>query len=164
MIDEARLGTYLQDHYAGSVAGSELFKRAAEQQSDPAVRAALARMVEKVEAERSTLEGFLRAIGSKPDPVKNAGAWVVEKLGRFKPNGELIRRSPLSDIVELEGLRLAVEGKAAGWRVLRRLADDDERLSAKELDDLIADAQKQTDELEGFRMDSAVKVFLRQQP
>jgi hypothetical protein len=48
--------------------------------------------------------------------------------------------------------------------VLRRLADDDERLSAKELDDLIADAQKQTDELEGFRMDSAVKVFLRQQP
>jgi hypothetical protein len=162
MIDEARLGTYLQDHYAGSAAGIELFKRAADQQTDPLVRTALAGMVEKVDAERSALEGYLKAIGSKPDPVKNAGAWMAEKLGRFKPNGELIKRSPLSDVVELEGLRLAVEGKACGWRVLRRLAHDDERFSAKELDEHIADAQEQIDELERLRTEAAVRVFLKQ--
>jgi hypothetical protein len=161
MIDEARLGTYLQDHYAGSAAGSELFKRAADQQTDPLVRRALTRMAEKADAERSALEGYLKAVGSKPDQVKNAGAWLTEKLGRFKPNGELIRRSPLSDVVELEALRIAVEGRAAGWRVLRRLADDDERFSGKELDEHLAETQEQIDELESMRMDAAVRVFLK---
>ncbi|WP_269087194.1 hypothetical protein [Kribbella sp. ALI-6-A] len=34
MIDQKRLATYLQDHYAGSSAAIELFRRAADQQSD----------------------------------------------------------------------------------------------------------------------------------
>jgi hypothetical protein len=39
-------------------------------------------------------------------------------------------RSPLSDLEELELLRLGVEGKAAGWRTLRTQADTDARLDA----------------------------------
>ncbi|QNE20509.1 hypothetical protein F1D05_24585 [Kribbella qitaiheensis] len=161
MIDEGRLGTYLQDHYAGSSAGIELFRRAADQQSDPVTRTALTRIIEQVDAERVALERFLAAVGSKPDPVKNAGAWVAEKLGRFKPNGELIRRSPLSDVAELEMLRIAVEGKAAGWRVLRKLAEDEERFVVAEFDALLKDAAAQIEELEELRMATALKVFRR---
>lgn len=161
MIDEDRLGNYLEDHYAGSTAGIELFRRAAEQQSDPVARTALTAMVEDVESERSALERFLIEVGGKPDPVKNAGAWLAEKLGRLKPNGELLRRSPLSDVVELEALRLAVEGKAAGWRVLRRLADGDARFDPAELDRLLGSADRQIEKLEELRMAAAERVFRR---
>lgn len=159
MIDEGRLASYLQDHYAGSSAGIELFRRAADQQSDPVARTALTRITEQIDAERVALERFLAAVGSKPDPVKNAGAWVAEKLGRFKPNGELIRRSQLSDVVELEMLRIAVEGKAAGWRVLRKLAEDDERFKAADLDALLKEAAAQIEELEELRMTAALRAF-----
>jgi hypothetical protein len=161
MIDEERLGNYLQDHYAGSSAGIELFRRAAQQQSDPVARTELTAMVEEVENERAALERFLTAAGSKPDPVKNAGAWLAEKLSRLKPNGELLHRSPLSDVVELEALRLAVEGKAAGWRVLRRLAEDDDRFDRSELDRLLKSAADQIDRLEKLRMATAERVFLK---
>jgi hypothetical protein len=161
MIDKERLGTYLQDHYAGSSAGIELFRRAAHQQSDPVARTELTAMVEEVENDRATLERFLAAANTKPDPVKNAGAWVAEKLSRLKPNGELLHRSPLSDVVELEALRLAVEGKAAGWRVLRRLAEDDHHFDKSELDRLLSSAANQIDRLEKLRMAAAERVFLR---
>ena len=50
---------------------------------------------------------------------------ALEKAARFKPNGRLLRRSPLSDLIELEWLLLGVQGKTAGFRALRRLADTD---------------------------------------
>jgi hypothetical protein len=159
MIDEERLGTYLQDHYAGSAAGIELFRRAAQQQSDPAARTALTALVEEVENDRAALERFLAAVGKRPDPVKNAGAWLAEKLSRLKPNGELLHRSPLSDVIELEGLRLAVEGKAAGWRVLRRLAEDEDRFDRSELDRLLKSAADQIDLLEKLRITAAEGAF-----
>lgn len=161
MIDRARLATYLQDHYAGSSAGIELFRRAADQQSDPVTRTALTAMAEKVENERAVLAKYLAYVDAKPDPLKNAGAWVAEKLGRFKPNGELVRRSPLSDVLELEMLRLAVEGKGAGWRVLRALAEDDPQFDSAELDGLIAEAEQQIKALEELRMGTARSVFRR---
>jgi hypothetical protein len=160
MIDKARLGTYLQDHYAGSSAGIELFRRAAQQQSDPVARTELTAMIEEVENDRATLQRFLAAVGKNPDPLKNAGAWVAEKLSRLKPNGELLHRSPLSDVVELEALRIAVEGKAAGWRVLRRLAEDEDLFDKSELDRLLSSVANQVDRLEKLRMAAAERVFL----
>lgn len=159
MIDNERLGTYLQDHYAGSSAGIELFRRAADQQSDPVARTALTSMLAEVEDERAALERFLAAIDRKPDPLKNAGAWMAEKLARLKPNGELIRRSPLSDVVELETLRIAVEGKACGWRVLRALAEDEPHFDATELDRLLEVAGRQIGQLEELRMAAATRTF-----
>ncbi|WP_328333507.1 DUF892 family protein [Kribbella sp. NBC_00382] len=159
MIDEARLATYLQDHYAGSSAGIELFKRAADQQTDPVVRTALAKMVQEVEEERTALERYLAAVGAKPDQLKNAGAWMAEKLARLKPNGEILRRSPLSDLVELETLRIAVEGKAAGFRILRSLADDEPGFDAAELDSLLTQVAQQIEDLETLRMATAQRVL-----
>lgn len=36
---------------------------------------------------------------------------VAEKLGRLKPNGQLHGYSPLSRVIELEGLYLGISGK-----------------------------------------------------
>ena len=57
-------------------------------------------------------------------------------------------------------LRLGVEGKAAGWRTLRVLADTDTRLDAAVLDELLARARSQRDALEELRVQAASDAFV----
>jgi hypothetical protein len=83
------------------------------------------------------------------------------KAGRLKFNGRLRSRSPLSDLEELELLRLGIEGKAAGWRTLRTQANTDTRLDAGRLDELISRASSQADQLEELRVRAASSVISR---
>jgi hypothetical protein len=138
------LTIYLNDHLMGATGGLELFRRAAA--SLPAV----APMVAEVEQDRDALRAMLAAVGGRPDPVKVAAGWAGEKAGRLKLNGRLLSRSPLSDLVELEALALAVQGKLGGWRLLASLGDP--RLAAHDLDGLIARAQDQYARLEQLRL------------
>lgn len=95
-------------------------------------------------------------------PVRRAKVslgWLAEKAGRLKPNGRLLARSPLSDILELEMMRLGVEGKASCWRSLRALADTDARLDATRLDNLLQRATRQAATLESLRTTAAAHTF-----
>jgi hypothetical protein len=56
-------------------------------------------------------------------------------------------------------LRLGVEGKAAGWRTLRVLAETDKRLDPGRLDELISRARRQADLLEELRARAAGQVI-----
>ena len=89
---------------------------------------------------------------------KVSAAWIGEKAGRLKFNGRLLTPVTLSDLKELEMLRLGVEGKAAGWRTLRTLAGSDTRLDPARLDELIAGARRQADVLEDLRVAAASRV------
>src|ERR1700685_4093213 len=86
-------------------------------------------------------------------------AWAAEKAGRLKLNGRLRSRSPLSNLEELEMLRLGVEGKAAGWRTLRVLAGFDPRLDAVRLEGLMSRARDQADLLEELRVRAADEIL-----
>jgi hypothetical protein len=59
----------------------------------------------------------------------------------------LVARSPLSLLEEVELMRLGLEGKAAGWRTLRKLAERDQRLDSGQLDNLIERARSQSQTL-----------------
>ena len=85
--------------------------------------------------------------------------WAGEKAGRRKLNGHLLTWSPLSDLEETEMLRLGVEGKAAGWRTLRAVAERDRRLDTGQLDKLLARATRQSDTLESLRVRIAEQVL-----
>ncbi|MDP9435302.1 MAG: hypothetical protein M3P93_08975, partial [Actinomycetota bacterium] len=63
--------------------------------------------------------------GSGATRCSAAGCW--RRSARLKANGHLLRRSPLSDLVEMEALVLGVQGKAAGFRALRSIAAGDPR-------------------------------------
>lgn len=80
-------------------------------------------------------------------------------MGRLKPNGRLFSRSPLSTLLELETMCLGVEGKAAGWRTLKFVADHDPRLDDELLEELLARAQRQADTLEELRIRAAKDLF-----
>ena len=54
---------------------------------------------------------------------------------------------------------LGVEGKAAGWRSLRVLAERDSRLYAERLDDLLDRAKRQSEMLETLRVAVAERVL-----
>ena len=157
--DPSLLGIYLNDHLAGATAGLELFRRAAGAHRDTQAGPVLERLAGETEVDRADLLGILRALNVPVRHYKVVGGWAAEKAGRLKPNGRLRSRSPLSSVVELEGLHLAVLGKAAGWRLLRALADGDPRLDGVELDRLHERALRQADEIDALRLTAAVEAL-----
>jgi len=78
---------------------------------------------------------------------KTCAAWVGEKIGRVKFNGRLLHRSPLSTVIELEGLLTGVQGKALLWQTLSTLADHDDRLDPQQLRELQERARQQQEQL-----------------
>jgi len=153
------LGIYLNDHLAGATAGGELAKRMARSHRGQEEAGPLRRLAAEIGHDRSALLNIMASLGLTVRIYKVGAAWIGEKAGRLKLNGRLLRRSPLSDLEELELLRLGVEGKAAGWRTLRTLADTDTRLDAGRLDELISRASSQADELEELRVRAARRVI-----
>ncbi len=146
------LAIYLNDHLAGSTAGVELARRARGSNEGTELGEFLATLAAEIEEDRDTLQEVMEAVSAGRDRLKVTGGWAGEKLGRLKLNGSLLSYSPLSRVVELEGLRLGVEGKACLWRMLRELADP--RLSGFDFDALIARAERQRDELERRRLEA----------
>ena len=68
--------------------------------------------------ERQTLRAVMRTLGIDASPLIPAGAWLLEKAGRLKLNGQVRGHSPLSPLVELEGLEAGVSGKRSLWQVI----------------------------------------------
>lgn len=148
--------TYLQDHHAGATAGVDAFHRVADLHGDETVREEVGRLAQEVEQDQAALERIMAAVDAKPAPLKDLPAKVAEKAARLKPNERLNRRSPLSDIEELEALVAAVHAKGLGWRLLMEVADD--RLDTDMLRDLHARALEQERTLERLRLDQARKL------
>jgi hypothetical protein len=153
------LRIYLNDHLAGATAGTELAHRTARSRGDGQDAGTLRRLAAEIAQDRAALLATMAALGIRVRRYKVGAAWVGEKAGRLKFNGRLFARSPLSDLEELEMLRLGVEAKAAGWRTLRTLADTDTRLDPGRLDELISRARRQADLLEDLRVDAADQVI-----
>lgn len=153
------LRTYLQDHHAGSTVGVELARRAAGANRDTEFGEPLARIADEIAEDRESLERLMERLGVKPHPVKDAGGWVAEKLGRLKPNNRLLGYSPLSRVLELEGLLIGVTGKLALWEALRDSLG--ESLDGVDLVALGDRAQDQRARLEDMRRRAAVEAFKR---
>jgi hypothetical protein len=148
--DPALLGIYLNDHLAGSTTGLELFRRVAGAHRGTPAGAVLERLTREIEEDREELLRIMRTLGVPVRQYKVAAGWAMEKVGRLKLNGRLLSRSPLSSVVEFEALYLGVQGKEAGWRLLRAI--EDPRLDAAQLDRLVDRAAAQADALEELRL------------
>lgn len=120
---------------------------------------ALQRLAAEIAEDRAALVDVMATLGVPVRGYKVWAAWIGEKAGRLKPNGYLLARSPLSDLEELEILRLGVEGKAAGWRTLRKLANQEKQLDAGRLDELLSRSHRQADELEELRASAAARLI-----
>jgi hypothetical protein len=151
------LGIYLNDHLAGATGGVELARRLADVE-DEWSSGTLRRLADEIAEDRATLIAIMAALDVPVRQYKVWAGWLTEKAGRLKLNGHLLTRSPLSRLVELEAMRLGVEGKGAGWRTLRLHADIDHRLDSGQLDGLIERAERQSETLEHLRVRAVVEA------
>jgi hypothetical protein len=149
------LGIYLNDHLAGSTAGVELARRARNSNSGNEYGEVLERIAREIEEDRDTLQQLMGRLEIKRDHPKVAVGWVAEKLGRLKPNGQLTGYSPLSRLVELEGLALGISGKLSLWEALTELAEEDSRIDRAELGELAQRAERQRAEVWRMRQRAA---------
>lgn len=159
MEDNKLLRIYLNDHLAGSIAGEELAKRSRSNNSGTPLAEYLDEFLAELHEEQAVLEGILDSIDATPDRVKRLAAWIAEKAGRLKLNGQITGYSDLSRLVELEGLCLGVEGKLSLWRSLETVADGHDALRPVDLTRLIEQAKRQRSRLEAFRREAAVTAL-----
>src|SRR5215210_969220 len=119
------LSIYLNDHLAGATVGVELSKRTAAANEGNEYGSFLSELAHEIAEDRASLERLMERLDVKKDRVKTTGAFIGEKFGRLKPNAHLTSYSPLSRVVELEGLTLGVGAKLGLWKTLLAVADQD---------------------------------------
>jgi hypothetical protein len=143
MFPMGRLDIYLNDHFAGATLGVELSRRVAAENRGTELGAFLQGLHREIVEERQTLEAVMRSLRVDASPLKPAGAWLLEKAGRLKLNGQFHGHSPLSRLVELEALESGVSGKRSLWQALDTTFRDDRRLERFDFGALIGRAEKQ---------------------
>ena len=159
MLDPKRLSIYLNDHLAGSTGGLELAKRTRGANEGTEYREPLERITKAIEQDRDALIRLMASLEVKRDHPKVAAGWLAEKFGRLKPNGQLTGYSPLSRLIELEGLAIGITGKQSLWDALLEVSDQDSRLDPEELRRLSARAEEQRNEVWKLRQRAAREAF-----
>jgi hypothetical protein len=159
--DNRRLiAIYLKDHLAGAVLGYELAKRARSSNRDNALGTYLEEtFIPAVLEDKKALEDIMALFDVSPSVPKNALSWSGEKLGRLKLNGSLRAYSPLSRVVDVEGLVLGVRGKLSLWENLQVVAASEPALGSVDLGRLAARAEAQLNELEEHKLAAARRAF-----
>jgi hypothetical protein len=109
------LQTYLNDHLAGSVGALEMLDHHIASLESPEMRTFLARLREEIGEDQNELKELLHRVNGRESDLRKAGAWLVEKLGRSKLQGE---ENDLGFMQMLETLSLGILGKRAMWRTL----------------------------------------------
>jgi hypothetical protein len=153
------LGIYLNDHLAGSVAGIELARRIVKQNSGNEYGQQMAPIAKEIEEDQAELRRIADRLGIRQKRIRLGIAWAGEKAGRLKPNGRLIGYSPLSRVVELEGLVVGITGKLALWRSLDTIEGATPELGEAQIRRLIERAEDQRDRVERLRVRAAEEAL-----
>lgn len=149
------LVTYLQDHLAGAQFAVSLLKDLSEQGLDPDVARFSKQLLAEVEADRVVLQDCADRIGGETITLKEAAAWVAQKVGRFK----LTLNEPIGMFEAIEVLSLGVLGKLALWNALNTIQETDDQFGGINLDELSSRALTQHGQLEELRLKLAASAL-----
>jgi hypothetical protein len=154
-LSRDNLTTYLNDHLAGSVVALELLDHMIRLQRGTAGERALDEIRREVEEDQKTLQGLLRDKGGKESRVRQAAAWLTEKLGRAKLQLDDSGTGEFQMLEALETLALGIQGKAALWRALAAAAVHWPQGGPLDYSALEQRALKQLQRVEAMRLQSA---------
>lgn len=149
------LETYLRNHWTAAAGGVDLAQRVAGSHRGTDLGPPLAAIATEIGEDRTSLAEVMDELGCDRGHVGPLAARVLERVGRLKPNGRVLRRSPVSDVLEIEALRSAVVGKASVWDALLVLSQRDALALDVDLEELRARATDQLARLTGIHADLA---------
>ena len=113
------LAVYLRNHRAAAGGGVRLAQRVAREYAHTTAGPRLRDIADQIREDCTELDAVMRTLHVSPSTVGSVLAAAGERVGRLKPNGSPVRRSPLTPVVELEMLIAGVHAKAQGWCALR---------------------------------------------
>ena len=159
MASNELLGVYLNEHLAGSAAGTELAEKLRDNNQGTELGTTMAALHRDIEQDRAALEELMARLEVEQHPVKEAAGWLLERLSRLRLNPALTGSAELTRLLETEALSLGIEGKRLMWVALKEAAAGDERLAATDFDRLIERAASQRRTLEPHRVAAARQSF-----
>lgn len=156
--------TYLNDHLAGAMLGSNLAKQIRRRTAGTPLGDLMGPLARDIEDDRRTLIGLMERMGTAKSPLKQIVAWVAERTSRAKLGRLRGGASGTGLFLSLETLALGVEGKLSLWIALRAVAGEHQALDPAQLGRLIERARAQRQLLERERMAVALRVLQGDQP
>ena len=159
MPDTKLLKIYLEDHHAGSVVGVELAKRCLTNNQGSPLGEFLRGFIRELEENQTFLEEVMAGVGAAPHRFKDSAAWVTEKLGRLKLNGQITGYSDLSRVVELEGLCVGLAGQLSLWKNLSYVSGIDATLATTDFGQLEKNTESLLEQVTEHRLEAARRAF-----
>lgn len=153
------LEIYLSDHLAAAVGGTELAERVWRNNRSTDLEPFLRGLAAEVAQDRRALQRIMRHLGVAGSRTKQLAAVALERIGRGKLNGQVVGYSPLSRLVELEALTVAVESKLNVWRSLGAALPPTALPADIDLDRLVRRGEQQRAALQERRADVARDAF-----
>jgi len=149
------LATYLNDHLAGSVVAIEMLEHLERtHKGTPLASFAFGLRAEIVE-DRQTLERLMERLEIAKSPVRQAAAWLSEKLSEVKLKVEDMRGDRLRLLEILDALSLGIEGKRLLWIALGAVARIAPDLGGNDYNRLEQRAEEQRRVVETHRLEAA---------
>lgn len=125
---------------------------------DTPVYAPLSELADEIRRERGFVAELVTDLDLRRRRLVDAATWTLERLGRLKPNGRLLRRSPMTLVLETELMRSAIMGKLGMWQTLRDNADA-LGLAAEVFDDLAENSRRQLRTLDAVHDYARTRAF-----
>jgi hypothetical protein len=152
------LAIYLHDHLAGAEYAIDLTGALGDHYEGKALGDFADSLLREITQDRDTLRLIADQIGKPSGGIKEAAAWLSEKISRLKLDHS--DSTGLGTFEALEFLQLGIHGKLALWLVLGELSGEDQRLKGYDFDELASRAQHQEKLVEERRFICARSSFL----
>ena len=151
------LDSYLNDHLAGSISALELIAHWADVHKGEPLGSFFVEIEREIKADQDMLRDVMRTLGVEESKVRQAGAWVAEKVGRARLMIAGDEQGSLGLVLTLEGLIMGVTGKKLMWRALA--AAKLPRLKSYNFEEPQRRAEQQIERLEVERIRAVSQAF-----
>jgi len=152
------LATYLHDHLAGSNYLTELLQTIRDKHPGEPLAAFASALLIEVEKDREVVQGLIDRVGRAPVDMKQAAAWLAEKVSQLKVRGD--NGTGLGTFEALELVALGILGKLSLWQTLKVISEADDRLRGPDYEQLSARARAQHSQVEERRLQLARTVLV----
>ena len=163
MADD-HIGTYLNDHLAGSVVAIELMENMESVFEGKPTAPFIAQLRADVEADRQELEQLMTRLEISESRTRKASAWLTDKFTQLKLRLDDPAHGDLRLFESLEALSLGIEGKRSLWLALSAAAEESPKLRIADYARLQQRAEEQRSRVETKRLELAKSAFKLEQP